>query len=96
MCDSRGTAAHAAYVLALMEDCDPAADDYLPQRPDLSGEWADVPTPLRLARDIMGIYDMNEDVASDVIDAIADAYETGVSDTFTDACESELRTWLDD
>src|SRR4051812_4422124 len=41
-------------VLALMDDGDPRADEYLPAMPNLSGEWSDDPTPDGLARDILG------------------------------------------
>src|SRR5262245_12994488 len=41
-------------VLAMLDAGDPEADDYLPRRPDLSGEWADDPTPLSLYRELMG------------------------------------------
>ena len=78
--------------LRLMDDGDPMADDRLPAYPTLSGEWADDPTPLSLARDITGL----DDPPDDVIDALADAWEAGVSETFSVACEAEMRKWVDE
>lgn len=43
-----------AHVLKLMDAGDPRVDEYLPASPNLSGEWADDPTPESLARDIVG------------------------------------------
>jgi len=80
----------ASRLLAMLDDGDPAAYDYLPRYPDLSGEWADDPTPLSLAREITG----DDDPAPDVIDALAEAWEEAVAETFTDACEAELRRFL--
>lgn len=79
---------HALRVLAMLEDGDPVVDDYLPAYPTLSGGD---PTPLSLARDITGL----EDVDPDTIDAIAEAWQGGVSDEFYAACESELRRYLE-
>lgn len=85
-----GNTKHEAIValVKMMDDGDPAVDDYLPARPGLSGEWADDPTPVSLARDIMG-----DDYRTDdpMVDALADAYERGVSETFYEACEAEYR-----
>lgn len=116
-----GNTDHAAAVrvLAMMDDGDPAADDYMPARPTLSGEWADDPTPTSIAYDVCGTTcpqcgnagtyigpdgyvscgctdndrdDMDHD--PDVIDAIADAWERGVDDTFGDACYAALAAWV--
>jgi hypothetical protein len=83
---------HARKVLTMLEDGDPAADDYLPRRPNLSGEWADDPTPQSLAEDITGL----EDIDSDLVDRLAEAWEAGVSDTFESACEKQLRDTIGD
>lgn len=80
---------HIHRMVAWIDDCDPRADDYLPRRPDLSGEWADDLTPNSLARDILG-GDLDDD-DPEWIDAICDAWETGVSDTFDVECERILR-----
>lgn len=77
-------------LLTMMEDGDPAVDDYLPRRPNLSGEFADDLTPLSLAREITG----QDDPDPDTIDMIADAYEEAVSETFEGACQEELLRWV--
>ena len=122
-CDGNTDPAAIRRVLRMLDNGDPFADYYLPQYPDLSGQWADSPTPDSLAREIMadvlledypcpvcggaGCYigsgigagyvacDCTDDAPSpDVVDAIARAWEEGVSDTFRDACERELRAFL--
>lgn len=85
--DGDTTAYHARRMLAMLEEGDPEAYDYLPREPNLSGEYADDPTPLSLARDITG----EDDPDPDTIDALADAYEDGVAEAFSPACESALR-----
>jgi hypothetical protein len=69
---------------------DDGPDSVIGRRPDLSGEYADNPTPLSLAREITG----DDDPDADTVDALADAYELGVSDEFEDACVAELERWL--
>lgn len=68
------------------DDGDPRLDDHLPNRPNLSGEWADAPTPASLAVEILGT---GPDTAEreEQVDAICDAFEQGVDDTFTQECE---------
>jgi hypothetical protein len=88
---------HRRRVLAMLADGDPMADDYLPAMPNLSGERADALTPHSLAGEILGDEsdeqgELREDPS--VVDAIADAWEAGVSDTFRPACERELRAGL--
>jgi hypothetical protein len=85
----------AREILSLIEAGDPRADEYLPRRPDLSGEFADDPTPLSIAREITGLDLIGDGTAVEEIDAICDAYEQGVSDTFEDACVTELRKWAE-
>lgn len=87
--DGNTDPAAARRVLRMLDDGDPAADDYLPRRPDLSGEFADDLTPDALAEAITGA-DAAE-IDSDLIDALASAYEAGVSEAFEDACVAELR-----
>ena len=41
---------HITNVLRMLDDGDPEAYDYLPPTPNLSGEWADDPTPAKLLR----------------------------------------------
>jgi hypothetical protein len=80
-------------VLRMLEEGDPAADDFLPAWPNLSGEWADGMTPTILHREITGEEPREED--DTFLDEICDAYEEGVADTFQEACEAELRRWVD-
>lgn len=87
--DGNTSADHIRRVLALLEDGDPQASDYLPTYPDLSGEWSDNPTPTSLAIEIMG-----HGASSDDEDELCSAFEDGVSETFESACEAELRAFL--
>ena len=52
--------------------------DYLPPEPNLSGEWAGDLTPGRLFEDLTGEEAMTA-ADGDVVEALADAYEAGVS-----------------
>jgi hypothetical protein len=83
---------HIARMVAWLDDGDPRADEFLPAMPDLSGEWADGPTPLSLAMKI--IEDPLPSAAA--IGRCADAWEAGVSDTFGPECERILRGALED
>jgi hypothetical protein len=90
---------HIARMVAWLDDGDPRADDFLPAMPDLSGEWADSPTPDSLAVGIVGAPDLgcgNAEEYDELRDAIADAWEAGVSDAFGPECERILRGALDD
>ena len=87
--DGNTDAAAIRRTLAMMEDGDLAVWDYLPAYPNLSGEMADDPTPRSLAA-ALGL----EDCGGDELDALCDAYEAGVADTFETACERELHSWL--
>jgi hypothetical protein len=78
--------------LSMIADGDPEVFDYLPREPNLSGEFADDPTPLSLARDITG----QDDPDPDLTDTLAQAYDDGVSNTFLFSCEKELRGSLGD
>lgn len=100
--DGNTTEEHIRSVLRMMADGDPQADDYLPAYPNLSGEWADNPTPRSLFTDITGL-DAHAETTRDLlyayndcVDELAQAYEAGVSATFYDACESALRGFLPD
>jgi hypothetical protein len=103
--DGNTTDDHRRRVLAMLEDGDPMADDYLPARPNLSGEWADAPTPISLYEEITGFSHFQEQQVAglayetqvgSVVDAIADAWEAGVSDTFAPECERILRAMAPD
>lgn len=82
-------------VLAMLRAGDPQAYDYLPAKPDLSGEFADDLTPLRLFEFVVGrsVSEEGLDFESGdgaLLDAIADAWEDAVSEAFGPACEAEL------
>jgi hypothetical protein len=81
--------------LRFLDDGDPRIEDRLPREPNLSGEYADDPTPTSLYREITGREPIEslafETEHGQVMDALADAYEQGVSDTFEGECERILR-----
>lgn len=90
--DGNTDAAAIARLLEMMEAGDPALEQYLPPTPDLSGEWADGPTPTSLALEVTSIDPDDDDESwAATVDALADAWEQGVADTFEQACEAELR-----
>jgi hypothetical protein len=94
--DGNTSPEHYARVLAMTDDGDPQASDYLPAIPNLSGEWADAPTPHTLYREITGNdpadrISEDEDADGEIVDAIADAWEAGVASTFESECERILR-----
>jgi hypothetical protein len=78
-------------ILAMLDDGDPMAYDLLPQAPNLSGEWAGEPTPASLYESIVGEFAEQD---PEVADAIAGAWEEGVSATFEQACKRKLRAFL--
>lgn len=87
---------HPARILAMLDAGDPAADDYLPARPDLSGEWADNPTPASLFESVTGLdahaeATFNQGAYQAVLEGICAAFERGVDETFAGAVEAELR-----
>ena len=88
--DGSTDAEYALRTIQQLEDGDPEAWGYLPEIPNLSGEWADSPTPRSLADDL-GI-----DPESDLLEAACEAWEEGVSETFEDACIRELRNVVTD
>src|SRR5262245_9018693 len=90
VCDGNTDPEHIRRLLQMLADGDPESEHYLPAQPDLSGQWADDPTALSLARDVTG----EEDPEPETIDAIADAFEEAVSETFEPACERVLRRAL--
>lgn len=90
--DGNTSAESARAVLALMDDGDPRAWDFLPPVPNLSGEWADDPTPRSIFEEVEG-RGIDADDPDDIVrvDGCADAWETGVQETFESACEAALR-----
>lgn len=85
---------HVRFMLKGMEDGDPRVWDALPPMPDLSGQYADDPTPISVAREVLGLGLDAPEIDGEVIDAIADAWEEGVDEVFEAACEAELRARL--
>lgn len=89
----------ARRVLTMMEDGDPRASDYLPVEPNLSGEWADAPTPGSLyedvtGRDAHGDATWNQGTYQAALEAICEAWESGVMESFSAECERVLRAAL--
>jgi hypothetical protein len=83
-------------LVVMIEDGDPELHDHLPREPNLSGEFADDPTPSWLAYEV-GLDPTGFGTDADQcieIDAVCDAYEAGVSDTFQQECERILRAAL--
>jgi hypothetical protein len=71
---------------SILDDVDPEVMDRYPG-PNLSGEWADDPTPASVARDV-GAND--GDIAfwgPELLDAIADAWEEGREAVWSDALQ---------
>jgi hypothetical protein len=89
--DGNTSAEHARKVLAMIDAGDPEVLCFLPREPNLSGEFADDPTPHSIASGLLGNDQEPEDR-----DALADAWEEGVSETFQDACVAQLRSFLPD
>ena len=94
--DGNTSTEHIARMVAWLDDGDPRADDYLPPMPNLSGEWADAPTPARLFEEVTrhdahAEATWNHDAYQTVLEGICDAWEAGVSDTFQTECERILR-----
>jgi hypothetical protein len=92
-----------ARILAMMDAGDPAVGAALPACPNLSGEFADDLTPATLYEEIMDrsaaeAFDeaglAGETLVGSVMDALCDAYEAGVSETFEPECERILRAAL--
>lgn len=91
---------HYARLVRMMDEGAPELSDYLPQRPNLSGEWADAPTPYSLYEQVTGLDHSEENDAAglayetlvgSVVDAIANAWEAGVAETFETECERLIR-----
>lgn len=87
-------------LLKMIDDGDPAMEAYLPAEPNLSGEWADDLTPTRLYEEITGRDHSESEADAGLgyetlvgreLDAIANAFEEGVSDTFMTEIERILR-----
>lgn len=82
----------AARILWMIRGGDPAAVDYLPREPDLSGEMADAPTPRSITEEIAGDFaglepTHSDDQLAELMQTLSDAWEEGVSETFELECE---------
>lgn len=71
---------------SVLGDVDPAVLDNYPA-PNLSGEWADDPTPNSLFHELMGGAPESSD-DDDMRDALADAWVEGVESVWSDALEA--------
>jgi hypothetical protein len=93
--DGNTSAEHVARMVEMFDAGDPQLWDYLPVMPNLSGEYADDLTPRSLAASITGAgWDGYVNGVAPDTDALADAYEAGVSDTFESECERIIREAL--
>jgi hypothetical protein len=92
--DGNASAEHYQRLLTMLEEGDPAAEFYLPRRPNLSGEWAGDPTPMSVAEDAVRGYGEAVELVPDTVDLVADAWEEGVDATFEPECERLLRAAL--
>jgi hypothetical protein len=98
--DGRHDTEHYARMAQLMDDGDPRLDEYLPARPNLSGEWSDDLTPIRLYEEVTGEDHAAaqgraglgyETLVGSVVDALADAWEDAASESFDHECERLVR-----
>ncbi len=88
----------AQRVLDAIADGDPEIMDVLP-RPDLSGEWADEPTPRSLFEDVTGAdahaeASWNWDAYHATVDELCSAWEDGAADAVQRAVERQCRAAL--
>jgi hypothetical protein len=95
--DGRQSSGWVKRMVKMLDDGDPEFYDWI-EPPNLSGEWANHPTPTSLYVDITGrdpLDSLNfENEHSYLMDRIADAWEQGVSETFDVECERILRAAL--
>lgn len=77
----RVIAGHATKLLAMWDDGDPRADEFLGVPPNLSGEWADGPSPLSVLADVD--WDPEDEGADDICAAWADGASQGYYDAVT-------------
>lgn len=92
--DGNTSPEHIARMVAMFDAGDPALWDYLPARPDLSGEWADSETPASLYASVTGLDASDADPED--ISYLADAWEAGVSEAFGTECERIIRAAASD
>lgn len=94
--DGNTSPEHIARMIAWMDDGDPMAFDYLPAMPNLSGEWADGPTPQSVYDEVYGLDTTDVGVDDWALEPIADAWEAGVASTFEYECKRILRAMAPD
>ncbi len=92
--DGNTSADHIRRVLAWIGDGDGREDQFLPDTPNLSGEWADAPTERDIFREIVGGDHEDDPGYLDARELLGNAWDEGVSETFMDACVAELRAFL--
>lgn len=94
--DGNASREHYERLARMMDDGDPALEDCLPARPNLSGEWADAMTPRRLFETVTGLdahaeSSWNFDGYQSVLEPLCEAWEAGVDSTFDHECERLVR-----
>lgn len=94
--DGNTDQSHIKGVLKMLDDGDPEADDFLPRRPNLSGENVDEPTPQQLMIWIYGLCWEERDIIANRLEQVIEAWEQGVNDHFQLECERLLRNALND
>lgn len=82
---------------SILSDVDPEVMDRY-REPNLSGEWGDDPTPASLAAEILQGHEHSivGEVGSDVVNAIADAWEEGRDAVWGDALQATALRVLGD
>jgi hypothetical protein len=90
--DGNTSQEHIQRMVKMLDDGDPEFYDWI-NPPNLSGEWADDPTPGTLAYEITDL-DSDYPGFDQIVDAIADAWEAGVEEVFDVECERILRAAL--
>lgn len=83
-----------AQKLKYIQEGDPAMYQYLPRRPDLSGELSDSYDAATLIEEVTGRN--AEDVDHEDRETIVGAWENAVDEHFVSACEVELMKWVND
>lgn len=90
---------HYERLARMMDDGDPALDDCLPARPNLSGEWADAMTPRGLFETVTGLdahaeASWNYDAYQSVLDALCEAWEAAAGEAFDHEAERLVKGTL--
>jgi len=97
-CDGNTPQEHIRRMVKWFDDGDPQKDQYLPSRPNLSGEWDRDLTTISLYRDITGREPEDslsfETEHGYMMDELAEAFEEGVADHFEPECERILKAAL--